>query len=157
MWLNSRVIKSMNKVDINFDSLLADNDALIKEFALINSDHSVEFDEQFEALEKVYIEIKHKTIEIDASLGGKLEAMKKNHISAIEKIQSRLIRTIKQNQEVQTNKIIKIKDQLFPSNGLQERKTNFMEFYLKHGPSMIEELIEKCDPFDKSMLLIYDE
>lgn len=157
MWLGSGVIKSMGKLELNFNDLLIDNDALVKNFALNNSEHTVEFDDQFKAIENIYSDIKTKAEKIDASLVGKLEAMKTNHVNAIEKIQTRLVRAIKQKHEVQTNKILKIKNQLFPGNGLQERKTNFMEFYLKHGPIMIDNLIENCDPFDKTMLLVFED
>ena len=47
-----------------------------------------------------------------------------------------------------------LKEKLFPSNGLQERKDNFMAFYLKYGEDFIETLKAHFDPLEKSFVVI---
>ena len=41
-------------------------------------------------------------------------------------------------------------NKLFPENGLQERKENFLGIYLKHGRELFEVLKENLDPLDKN-------
>ncbi len=156
-WLSPRVIKTINQINLSFEDLLLETDVLIKKFAIENSDESIEIIEELNTIEKAYNAIKAKASVIDSTLSPKLDAMKTNHFKAIEKIQTRMVRSLKQKNEVQINKIKKVKDQLFPGNGLQERKANFMEFYINHGQQMIKFLINECDPFQKEMLIIYDE
>lgn len=39
-----------------------------------------------------------------------------------------------------------IKNELFPNGNLQERNTNFSEFYLEYGDQLIPSLIERLHP-----------
>lgn len=154
VWLNKRVIKSLDQLNLEFEQLSGDSNALIKSYALENTDADVEFDKEYAEIEASYDSIKAKASSIDPTLEAKLDSMKSSHIKALDKIQTRLVRAIKQKQEVQINKILKTRELLFPNNGLQERKTNFMEIYINHGQAMIDFLIENCNPFEKEMLIV---
>jgi uncharacterized protein YllA (UPF0747 family) len=39
-----------------------------------------------------------------------------------------------------------LQNQLFPNGSLQERNTNFSEFYLEYGENLIPRLIENLEP-----------
>jgi hypothetical protein len=43
-------------------------------------------------------------------------------------------------------RLIALHNDLFPGGALQERKSNFAEFYLETGPSWTEELADCFDP-----------
>jgi uncharacterized protein YllA (UPF0747 family) len=49
-----------------------------------------------------------------------------------------------------------IKKKLFPKGGLQERSENFALFYVKHGKSFIENLIENFKPLDLKFTILED-
>ena len=40
---------------------------------------------------------------------------------------------------------------LFPNNSLQERQSNFFEFYLSHGEDLLRLLFEQLDPLSWSL------
>ena len=44
------------------------------------------------------------------------------------------------------NRIIQLKEELFPNGALQERQFNFTSFYLEYGASLFDKLYEKLDP-----------
>lgn len=149
MWLSQKNQEVLAKLGLHVDDLLKDTDLLLKEYALEQSKFDVDFTEYYSEIEQAHVKIEKITEEIDHTLVARIEAMKTNQINGLEKLRGRLIKKIKQQQEVDLNKIRKIKDYLFPNDGLQERRANFMEFYLDAGPELIDILIENCDPFNK--------
>ena len=52
------------------------------------------------------------------------------------------------------DRIITLQDQIFPNQSLQERNTNFSEFYLNYGDSLIPNLINALDPLELKFDLI---
>jgi uncharacterized protein YllA (UPF0747 family) len=56
---------------------------------------------------------------------------------------------------VALNQIRSLKERLFP-DGLQERHTNFMEFYLKYGDDFFDTLKANLRPLDKEFLVFLD-
>ena len=51
-------------------------------------------------------------------------------------------------------RLILIKEELFPNNSLQERQINFSEFYRNYGHDLIDILIDNLNPFDNKFLVI---
>lgn len=154
LWLSKKHQKSMDKLNIEVHDLFKQREQLLKEFALKNSQHSTDLGPTKIEITESYQKITTQLEAIDKTLVPKLEAMRSNHIQAIEKLEQRLVRTVKQQQETQLNQLKKLQDQLFPNQGLQERKTNFMEIYLQHGNKMFDYLIEICNPFDKEFIIV---
>jgi bacillithiol biosynthesis cysteine-adding enzyme BshC len=154
MWLSQKNQEVLSKLGLHVDDLMKDTDLLLKEYALEQSKFDVDFKEYYSEIEQAHMKIEKITEEIDHTLVARIEAMKTNQINGLEKLRGRLIKKIKQQQEVDLNKIRKVKDYLFPNDGLQERRANFMEFYLDEGPELIDILIENCDPFNKSFLVV---
>ena len=65
-----------------------------------------------------------------------------------------MLRAEKQQQETHIKRIQKLKEKLFPENGLQERQENFLSFYAQYGPSWIDSMIRICDPFVEKFTLV---
>ena len=47
-----------------------------------------------------------------------------------------------------------IQKELFPNGSLQERNTNFSEFYLEYGESLIPKLIENLKPLKSEFTIL---
>ena len=65
-----------------------------------------------------------------------------------------MLRAEKQQQETHIKRIQKLKEKLFPENGLQERQENFLSFYAQYGPAWIDSMIRICDPFVEKFTLV---
>lgn len=117
-----------------------------------------EFVEQSDSvdLEKVFSEWKEqletaardplKVInEIDPTLDGTVGKTVANFSNELDKLKGRVYRSIKQQEETQINRIEKIKVNLFPDGGLQERSVSPIYFMNKYGLDIWKELIHKID------------
>ena len=47
-----------------------------------------------------------------------------------------------------------IQNELFPNGSLQERNTNFSEFYLEYGEQLIPDLIENLKPLKNEFTIL---
>lgn len=102
-------------------------------------------------------QIKTKAEDIDPTLGPSLEGEKSKLLKTIEHIEKKMLKAEKLKLEVRLNKIKKLKEKLFPENGLQERNESFMTFYADYGPDLILTLLDDFDPLDRRFKLIQVE
>jgi uncharacterized protein YllA (UPF0747 family) len=67
-----------------------------------------------------------------------------------------MLRAEKKKMQIQLSKITRLKNALFPNNGLQERVENFTEYYLQYGSSFFDELKNATHPLENEFLIIED-
>ena len=79
--------------------------------------------------------------EIDPSLAGSAGKAKAVYFSELDKLKGKVYRSVKQQENVQLNRISKIKNNLFPNGNLQEREIAFIYFMNKYGNDIWIELM----------------
>ncbi len=96
----------------------------------------------------IYEKINHKIKLIDPTLvkTAKSELVKAK--KSLQYLESKLTKSVKQKEEVQINRIKKLKEKLFP-NGLQERHSNILEFLSFYNKDLLSEMLPTMDVFDK--------
>ena len=83
--------------------------------------------------------------EIDGSLDGLVGKTVSGFETELDKLKGRVYRSIKQQEETQLQRIRKIKVQLYPDNGLQERMVSFMYFMNKYGVDVWDNLLSDLE------------
>ena len=126
-----------------FNDVFSDEQALIKR--LIHQQPDQFFAEPFIIdLNSMEQHAREQIEKIDptllATLGSEVEKMK----GLWRGLEKKVEKAIKQKQEIEVQRIGKIKNMLFPDQVFQERKTNGFQFI--HQESQIEELIEILNP-----------
>ena len=157
LWINKGDQKLLDNYDISVEDIFGDEEELVKTYVKSQSSEELEFTAEFELFNKAFDSLASKAKGIDASLANAIGATKTKQFKSFEQLSSRLIRAEKDHFERDISKIRKLKSRLFPSNSLQERKDNFIPFYLKHGESYFDRIKENLDPFDHSFVIISEE
>lgn len=123
--LEKNFIESKNELDIqNFANLW------IKEVSLIADSHT-------------------KTIEsFDASLIGTLVRVKNEQINAINSIRQKMIKSAKNKESVQLDRIRRVQMSIFPNRNLQEREMASVYFINKYGLDFIDQLLHTVSEVD---------
>ncbi|WP_425389717.1 bacillithiol biosynthesis cysteine-adding enzyme BshC [Ekhidna sp.] len=119
-----------------------------------NSDHDISYHEELKKLKELEGSLKSKAKEVDPTLTQHIEALHASFFKRIEKAEKKLVRAEKRLHEDRRRQIESVKEMLFPGGSLQERKDNFLNFYLK-DPGFIQELFKSFDAFDYRMYLMY--
>ena len=83
-----------------------------------------------------------------------IKAEQQKQLKSLQKLEKKLLHSEKKKHENALNQISKIKKQLFPNNGLQERFDNFTSFYLNHGENFIEILQAELNPLVPNFVIL---
>ncbi|MGB0932065.1 MAG: hypothetical protein ACPGVB_14875, partial [Chitinophagales bacterium] len=122
-----------------------------------NSENQLNVYTEKQKVECAFESILKKANEIDQSLQSAVVGEMKKTINAMERLEAKILRAEKRNFDNATNQIRTIKDKLFPSDSLQERKDNLIAFHFKYGDAFIETLKENLDsPLDKKFMVLVD-
>lgn len=156
MWIPKGMTKLMSKLNIQTSQLFEDTHQLLKQYVLDNTEAELSLKEELMALNTVFGQIMTKAKQVDPALEPGVLGQQKQMQKAIENLEQRLIRSEKKKNETSVQQIQKLKDNLFPNNGLQERYDNFLGFYSRYGNVFLDTLKANLDVLDKKMLVIED-
>ncbi len=156
LWLDRGMSKKMDKLDLKVSDIFMETESLIKIFLKRIADEPLHLKPEKAQLEKMFDDIAERIKAIDPTLEATVKAEGAKQIKSLENLEGRLMRAEKQKHDVAVNQIRAIKDKLFFSNGLQERRDNFLSFYVKYGPGFFEILKKELNPLDKRFVVIKD-
>lgn len=98
--------------------------------------------------EKVQQISKQKTgeiVQVDQTLKGAAGSATSVYMGELDKLKGKVYRAVKQQEQTQLNRIRKIKGQLFPDGGPQERSIAGIYFMNKYGVDIWNRLLESLD------------
>lgn len=148
--------EKVNKLGLSWADLFDKQDNLINNQTKKLSEFPIDFSLQKEHLHKQFealYEIANKT---DKSFLGAVKAQETKQINGLENLEKRLLKAQKRKLSEQLNQITAIQNSLFPNQNLQERQTNFSEFYAEYGEALIERLVDELNPLEqKFRVLVY--
>jgi uncharacterized protein YllA (UPF0747 family) len=84
----------------------------------------------------------------DKSFLGAVKAQEAKQIKGLENLEKRLLKAQKRNYSETLERMTNLQNELFPNKSLQERQTNFSEFYLDNGAHFIAQLCYQLKPLD---------
>ena len=90
----------------------------------------------------------------DGSFVGAVAAQEKKQLKGLANLEKRLLKAEKRKLKEKLNSFIALQDELFPSQSLQERNTNFSELYLEYGTELIPMLKKELKPLKEEFVLI---
>lgn len=154
MLLTKSHVKNMAKLNISVEELFNAEHQLISKLLDQESEVNLNLDKEVQEMSNLFKSIAEKAKVLDPTLEKKILAEGTKQSKVIEQLESRLKRTVKSQQETEVNKIKSLKSKLFPSNGLQERHDNFLQYYDMFGQDLLDLLKESINPLDKSFIVI---
>ena len=154
MVLNKSMQKQMSQLQLDTTQIFRQEDVIINDFLLAQTDEEITIESELATIQEAYESIASKAKVHDPTLEKAILADMTKHLKQVENLGGRIKRVIKSREETNVNKIKKIKEKLFPSNGLQERHDNFIQYYAELGPELIDYLIENLDPLDRRFVVI---
>ena len=143
----------IEKEGLSFTEIFEDEQSLIKRKVTDNTQNELTLTEEMERLNAVFAEVKKQAMQVDGTLEQLVAAERKRMQNSIDKIERKLLKAEKRNQEILVNRIYAIKESLFPGGAPQERKDNFLNFYIPDN-QFIDHCLEAFDAFDYRFHLI---
>lgn len=144
------------KTGHEIEDLFLDENELITRFTKQHTERNLSLDQQKQVLLSQFKSIEKQATEIDSTLQQAVLAHAARFEKAITQLEKKLLRAEKRNLKDKTSQITDVKQQLFPGGSLQERKDNFLNFYMEDA-SFIDQLIDIFDPLDLRFQVIINE
>lgn len=152
---DDQVAGKVFRLDLTFKSIFKPLNTLKNEYVKRQTKHRLSLQDEWMEMNAIFARIKLRTHKIDPSLGPSTEAVKARLKKAMNNLEKKLLKAEKRNHEDALIQIERLKDNLFPNGGLQERTDNFAVLYLKHGTDFIDELIKNFNPLAFKFTVLY--
>ena len=147
MLIPEYIDKKWAKTGLDTGDLFHPTHELARKITIRDSENDLLLNGKSENVESTFKAIKEQAEKIDSTLGPMVDAETKRAIKSLNKIEKKMIRAEKRRMSERTGQVESVNEFLFPGGGLQERKDNFLNFFLE-DPNLINHLVEHFDPFD---------
>jgi bacillithiol biosynthesis cysteine-adding enzyme BshC len=146
--------RKADKLDLTWRDLFLKPQDLANKKIKILSEFQLDFSQQKEFLKKQFDVLHGVAAKTDASFSGAVKAQEAKQLKGLENLEKRLLRAEKKNHADILARIADLQNELFPNHSLQERFSNFSEFYLGDGPALIERLIASLEPLGHNFSVV---
>jgi len=142
------------KLELSWADLFANQQQLFDNKTKEFSAFKIDFSEQKEHLKQQFEKLAAIANQTDKSFSGAVSAQQTKQIKGLDNLEKRLLKAEKRVHSEKLEQIILLQNELFPNQGLQERKANFSEFYLEANDKLIEKLFQELNPLDANFTII---
>ena len=127
---------------------------MIKYYFTNSHKNQLDFSSENDILEKLSSLLKEKASSIDTTLIPSINASIKATISNMDKIQNKLIQSLKRNEEQKVNQINKLSRLVHENGKLKERSESFIPSYIKCPKDYIDKIKKASDPENPNLKII---
>tara|TARA_R100000935_G_scaffold21876_4_gene40513 strand:+ start:63392 stop:64987 length:1596 start_codon:yes stop_codon:yes gene_type:complete len=149
-----KLSKKLQKLEVSVKRLFQKQADLKTDFTHQISKIDIDFTKQREHLQQQFKDLYELAKKTDASFLGAVGAQEKKQLNGLDTLEKRLLKAQKRKLSDQLERLIAIQDQLFPRQSLQERNTNFSEYYLAYGDRLLTTLKSELTPLDLKFTVI---
>jgi bacillithiol biosynthesis cysteine-adding enzyme BshC len=146
--------KKLQKLNISNEDIFLKRNAFINKKVRDISNITLDFSEQKEVLQKQFESLYKLAEQTDKSFLGAVKAQEIKQLKGLDNLEKRLIKAQKRKLSDEVTRMTDLQNELFPNQNLQERNTNFSEFYLEYGDGLIPKLVENLDPLKGDFLIL---
>ncbi len=145
------------KLNLEVKDIFQSADFLVLNILENSSDVHVGTETYAAVIQKTFSAMAETFAKLDPSLVQAIEGEKQKSLNGIKVIEEKGRRALKKKNETLVNQVRNLKEKLFPDGGLQERRDNFIPFYISYGEKFIDEILIHTDPFVKEFIVLIDE
>ncbi len=143
-----------DKLGLGWSDLFSKQDHLKNESIKKLSQFPIDFTPQKEFLQKQFESLYAIASKTDLSFLGAVKAQEVKQIKGLENLEKRLLKAQKRKYSAELERIIHLQNNLFPNQSLQERQSNFSEFFLENGADLIPLLMKHLKPLQTNFDVI---
>jgi bacillithiol biosynthesis cysteine-adding enzyme BshC len=151
---SEKQVQKADKLKLSWSDLFSNQQELFNNKTKEFSSFKIDFSEQKEHLKLQFEKLSEIANQTDKSFIGAVKAQQTKQIKGLENLEKRLLKAEKRVHAEKLEQIILLQNELFPNQGLQERKENFSEFYLEADTKLIEKLFQELQPLEFNFTII---
>jgi bacillithiol biosynthesis cysteine-adding enzyme BshC len=146
--------KKLQNLKISREDIFLKRDTFINKKVREISNLDIDFSTQKQLLSEQFKAMYVLAEQTDTSFLGAVKAQEVKQLKGLESLEKRLLKAQKRKLSEEVIRMTDLQNELFPNQSLQERNTNFSEFYLEYGNQLIPSLIENLDPLKGEFVIL---
>nr|WP_294905829.1 bacillithiol biosynthesis cysteine-adding enzyme BshC [uncultured Lacibacter sp.] len=147
-------IEKVAKLGFTVEEFFKSSEALLNEYVHRTTVNKIQLNGSLTKAEELYELLKEQAATVDPTLQQHVESLKVKAVYRLQELEKKIIRAEKRKYADEQRQIQSVKQQLFPGNGLQERKESFLSFYAKKGKSMIDTLYQHSLSLEQEFVIL---
>ena len=152
--VSEKQAKKADQRNLTWQDLFTKKETLLKQKVIEISNLNIDFSAQKAHLKQQFEALFEMAAQTDFSFKKAVAAQERKQIKGLENLEKKLLKAEKRKLQEQLQAIEKLKNDLFPNEGLQERTYNFAYFYEQSGGQLISKLMETLNPFTDSFTIV---
>lgn len=146
--------RKAEKFGLKTENLFAPKEVLVKEWIEKQSKLFEEIEALKHSLKDYFSEAENIAGEVHSSYIQMLEAQKARQMKGFEKMKKKLYTAEKKRLQDKIQRFYALHQYLFPRGTWQERKINFMPYYLEEGKALFEKIYKAITPFEYNFIIL---
>lgn len=145
MLVDAPQARKLEKLGMQVTEMFGSEHGLIEEFVRRNTDAPLELRDELRVTEELFARLAERVKAMDPGLESTVLAERQALLNSLHKLEAKLLKAQKSKMEVQVKQVSTLYQKLFPGGGLQERKDNFIPWFLRLGPGFLDVLLETAE------------
>ena len=152
--MSEKQLHKWRKMGLTTEDLFLKRDPLINKKIRAISNIELDLSAFRDQLHKQFLSLQQLAQETDASFLGAVQAQEVKQLKGINSLEKKLLLAQKRKLKDQVARLSQLHESLFPGQSLQERSTNFSEFYAQYGSQLLHTLQKELDPLKNGFSVI---
>ncbi len=152
--LSDKIKSNMSKLGLSSVDVFGDKSTLEKR--IVNA-AEISLDIEIKAISEMMIGLESKAVAVDPTLSGAVQAETQKMLNGLSQIEKKIVRALKQKEEVKLGQLNKLLQDVFPDGVLQERHDNYFQYRFAFGEDLIQILMKEFNPLQNQLTVISNE
>lgn len=145
--VDKNTLRKIDQIQLDWEDLFKSEHDLVNEKVKEQTTFKLDLNAEKTKLQTIYQQALQQALEVDPTLERMVKGEHRKAEKTLEKVEQKILKAERKNQEILVNRIYAIKEALFPGGTPQERKDNFLNFYMA-DPEFVNNCLESFSPFD---------
>lgn len=155
--VDSKWKEKIGKLGFGVEDFFLPEQELINRLVIKESKNEIKLNGNFTDAENIYESLKKQAEPIDKTLIRHVEALKIRSLSQLRELEKKMLRAEKRKFTDQQRQLHAIKENLFPGNGLQERRENILYYYAKWGKDFIQQVYLNSLSLEEEFVILTEQ
>ncbi len=156
MVLDTVAQRKIEALRISEEEIFADYATWKKDYVIQHAGQDISLTSEKEALNQIFMDIEEKAALADMTLKPSAIAAQHRAMKILDQFSGKLRKAEERKLATVLTRMQDLKERLFPGGSPQERKSNFLTFYLE-DPEFIEKLYDHLDPLDFDFIILRND
>ena len=154
MLLRKEQVERIKKLSFTPETLFRPFNELLRQLVEQQSNSGLKLEKESDQLRVVYNTIRERALAVDSSLNKHVQHLQQAALNRLSALEKKMYKSEKKKFEASGRQLRKLRDQLFPLNGLQERHDNFLVYYSLWGSSFLDNILDHSNSLTQEFCIL---